>query len=70
MTERRKKRFAVKVNCMNCCGRFTLNFDFGTDLREIGIGEDVSIKVELPSGKWEIAECPNCGSDKLIKKPV
>ena len=66
--KRLKEKFSVKLFCGNCFKEVVLTFEKGTDLEEKGYGEDKSIKVEFPSGKWGIAECPRCGSMKLNKR--
>ena len=63
----RKKKFSLKVFCKNCCKQGVLEFEKGTELDEKGYGNAKSICVELPNGKWSIAECPSCGSMKLNK---
>ena len=63
-----EKTFTIKVFCGNCYKQSILTFKKGTGLDERGSGSDKSIKVDLPNGKWSIAECPKCGSMNLNKR--
>lgn len=62
------KKFKVRIFCHNCYKESILTFEKGTDLQEVGVGINKSIKVDLPNEKWSIAECPKCGSDKLNRR--
>ena len=66
----KEKTFSIKLFCGNCFKESILTFEKGTDLDEQGNGSygNRIIKVELPNGKWRIAECPKCGSTNLNKR--
>ena len=62
-----EKKFKIRVSCANCNAKDEVEFERGTNLREIGYGDNISIMAELPNGEKEYVVCPNCDSGRLVK---